>query len=53
MVDRMTIADVTEGDALMRRVAEAQLGPLLQSVGSGEDPYAFFLGGRGAGWWGG
>ncbi|KAI8466548.1 MAG: hypothetical protein J3K34DRAFT_433500 [Monoraphidium minutum] len=43
LVDKMSLAEVTEGDALMRRVAEAQLGPLLQSMGSSEEPYAFFI----------
>lgn len=42
-LDQMTLKDATDGEAVMRGVAESQLGPLLQSVGSDEDPYAFFL----------
>jgi hypothetical protein len=41
----MKLSDAADGDSLMRQVAQAQLGPLLASVGSDEDPYSFFLGG--------
>jgi len=44
LVDNMSLSDVMDTDTLMRQVAESQLGPLLQSMGSEEDPYNFFLG---------
>lgn len=40
----MSLSDVMDGDNLMRSVAENQLGPLLESMGSDEDPYNFFIG---------
>ncbi|KIY97207.1 hypothetical protein MNEG_10756 [Monoraphidium neglectum] len=43
LIDQMKLSDAAEGDSLMRQVAQAQLGPLLASVGSDEDPYSFFL----------
>lgn len=46
MVDDMSLSEVMDGNALMKSIAESQLGPLLQSMGSSEDPFAFFIGGR-------
>jgi hypothetical protein len=46
LVDSMSLSDVLDGDSLMRSVAESQLGPLLESMGSSEDPFEFFKGGR-------
>ena len=44
LVDDMSLSDVLDGDKLMREVAEHQLGPVLRSTGSDEDPFAFFIG---------
>ncbi len=47
------MSEAVDTDTLMRSVAESQLGPLLASMGSEEDPYTFFIGvfwGAGAGW---
>ncbi|GBF89280.1 hypothetical protein Rsub_02157 [Raphidocelis subcapitata] len=43
LVDDMSLSEVLDGDSLMRSIAESQLGPLLQSMGSSEEPFAFFI----------
>ncbi|KAG1654929.1 hypothetical protein FOA52_004715 [Chlamydomonas sp. UWO 241] len=43
MLDEVTYEDVMDGDKLLRKVTDAQLGPVLAAMGIDADPFSFFI----------